>query len=55
MNLSSSAFIGSIKKGTYHIGVERRGDLLGIEVIPVDGGEEYVVLNFNLRRAIHEE
>lgn len=35
----------------YHIGVEGRGDLLCIEVIPVDGGEEYVVLNFNLEKA----
>lgn len=38
----------SREKGTYHVGVERRGDFLGIEVVPVDGGEEYVVLNFNL-------
>lgn len=40
----------SREKGTYHVGVERRGDFLGIEVVPVDGGEEYVVLNFNLWR-----
>lgn len=47
MTLSSSALI-VYEQATYHIGVEWRGDLLGIEVIPVDGGEEYVVLNFNL-------
>lgn len=38
----------SNKKETYHVGVERRGDLLGVEVVPVDGGKEYVVLDFNL-------
>lgn len=36
--------------GTYHIGVEGRGHFLGIEVVPVDWREEYVVLNFKLKR-----
>lgn len=35
---------------TYHIGVEWRGDLLGIEVIPVDGGEKHVIFDFNLQK-----
>lgn len=35
---------------TYHIWVEWRGDLLGIELIPVDGREKHVILDFNLRK-----
>lgn len=49
--MRKSALNRSIKKKvTYHIGIEGRRDLLGIKVIPVDGGEEYVVLNFNLEK-----
>lgn len=35
MRLDFNSFCFS--KGTYHVGVEGRGDLLGVEIVPVDG------------------
>lgn len=37
-----------LKRGTYHIRVKGRGHFLGVEVVPVDRREEYVVFDFNL-------
>lgn len=34
--------------GTYHVGVEGRGELLSIQIVPVNGGEEHVVLDLIL-------
>lgn len=45
----NSRFV-SIEVGTYHIWVKGRGDLLSIEVIPVDGGEKHVIFDFSLRK-----
>ena len=33
---------------TYHVGVEGRRELLGVQLFPVDGGEEHVVLDLSL-------
>lgn len=34
-----------LTQNAYHIGVVRRVDFLGIQIIPVDVGKEIVVLN----------
>lgn len=41
-------FLRALERVTYHIRVKWRGYLLGIEVVPVDWREKYVVLDFNL-------
>lgn len=33
---------------TYHVGIEGRGELLSIQIVPVNGGEKHVVLDLIL-------